>query len=137
MLDAAALQRHSLVLDVNAASGLLTWEALRRAPEGGVWALAYDAQAGEALRQQAERLPDIERPGVLVGDLVQLPALLAACQNQELRFDAIVGRNTLTKYPDKSAALAHLAHACYARTADSRSWKSYRVTANDSQPWWT
>lgn len=108
VLDAAALQRHSLVLDVNAASGLLTWEALRRAPEGGVWALTYDAQAGEALRQQAERLPDIERPGVLVGDIVQLPALLAACQNQELRFDAIVGRNTLTKHQDKGAALAYL-----------------------------
>ena len=42
VLDAAALQRHSLVLDVNAASGLLTWEALRRAPEGGVWALTYE-----------------------------------------------------------------------------------------------
>lgn len=106
VLDAAALQRHSLVLDVNAASGLLTWEALRRAPEGGVWALTYEAQAGEVLRQQAERLPDVERPGVLVGDIAQLPALLAA--HPELRFDAVVGRNTLTRHQDKGVALTHL-----------------------------
>src|SRR5690606_10616568 len=32
VLDAAALSRHSVVLDVRAASGLLTWEALRRVP---------------------------------------------------------------------------------------------------------
>ena len=36
VLDACRLQRHGLVLDLNAGSGLLTWEALRRVPEGGV-----------------------------------------------------------------------------------------------------
>ncbi len=47
VLDAARLQRHSLVLDLNAGSGLLTWEALRRAPEGGVWTLAYAANEAD------------------------------------------------------------------------------------------
>jgi putative ATPase len=108
ILEAAALQRHSLVLDLNAATGLLTWEALRRTPEGGVWALSTDAAAGEALRQQAERLPAVERPVILVGELLNLPTLLAAGGNQEVHFDAIVGRNALTRYPDKTAALACL-----------------------------
>ncbi len=44
VLDAARLQRHSLALDLNAGSGLLTWEALRRAPEGGVWSLVFRAE---------------------------------------------------------------------------------------------
>ena len=105
VLDAAALQRHSLVLDLNAATGLLTWEALRRAPEGGVWALTADPQAGAALQQQAERLPEVERPTVLVGEVVQLPDLLRARGAQDVRFDAAVGRNVLTRCADKTAAL--------------------------------
>ena len=34
----ASLQRHHIVLDLKAGSGLLTWEAIRRVPEGGVYA---------------------------------------------------------------------------------------------------
>ena len=108
VLAAATLQRHSLVLDVNAATGLLTWDALRRTPEGGVWALTPDPAAGEALRQQAERLPDIERPVILVGVLTELAALLARHSTQEVYFDAVVGRNALTKCADKTAALAQI-----------------------------
>jgi putative ATPase len=111
VLDAAALQRHSLVLDLNAATGLLTWEALRRAPEGGVWALTADPQVGAALQQQAERLPEVERPTVLVGEVVQLPGLLRARGAEEVRFDAAVGRNVLTRCTDKTAALRAI-HTC-------------------------
>jgi len=111
VLDAAALQRHSLVLDVNAATGLLTWEAVRRTPEGGVWTLTPDLAAGEALRQQAERLPEVERPVVLVGALTDLPALLGAQGAQEVRFDAVVGRNALTRCADKTGTLVQM-HTC-------------------------
>jgi putative ATPase len=106
VLDAATLQRHSLVLDLNAATGLLTWEALRRVPEGGAWALTGDAQTGAALRQQAQRLPEVERPIVLAGELLHLADLLRARGDQEVRFDAMVGRNVLTRCVDKTAALA-------------------------------
>ncbi|HEY5866432.1 MAG TPA: AAA family ATPase [Candidatus Tectomicrobia bacterium] len=108
VLDAAALQRHSLVLDVNAATGLLTWEALRRTPEGGVWALTPDPAAAAALRQQAERLPDIERPVVLVGMLTDLSALLARESPQEVYFDAVIGRHGFMRCADKTAALAQI-----------------------------
>jgi putative ATPase len=106
VLDAAALQRHSLVLDLNAATGLLTWEALRRAPEGGVWALTGDAQAAEALQQQVKQLPSVERPMVLLGDLLSLPELLRARGDHAVRFDAAVGRNVLTRCLDKTAVLS-------------------------------
>jgi putative ATPase len=111
VLDAAALQRHSLVLDLQAATGLLTWEALRRVPEGGVWALTGGRRIGAALQQQAERLPEVERPIVLVGDLLQLPDLLRARGDQAVRFDAAVGRNVLTRHDEKTAVLTCI-HSC-------------------------
>lgn len=101
----AQVPRHALILDLHAGSGLLTWEALRRAPEGGVFALARDATAATALREQAERLPEIERPQVLQGDPLDLPALLAEHGSGEVRFDLVVGRNALTQHPDKAKAL--------------------------------
>ena len=109
VLDGARLQRHHTVLDLNAGSGLLTWEILRRAPEGGTWALVRDRQTGDGLRQQAERLPEIERPVVLVGEAGELPDLLGLRGEGDLRFDAIVGRNALGPLPDKEGVLRLLA----------------------------
>ena len=102
LFEMAGVQRHHLVLDVNAGSGLLTWEAVRRAPEGGVWALAADEAAGEALRQQAARLSEMERPAVLVGDAAELGYLLALRGEADVRFDVILGRNVFAgSQPDR------------------------------------
>ena len=98
VLDAAHLQRHHTVLDLNAGSGLLTWEAARQTPEGGVWAVTRDEAAADALRQQAARLHELERPKVLLGDLFAVPQLLAAAGDSAVRFNAIVGRNALSPY---------------------------------------
>jgi len=105
VLDAAVIQRHHLVLDLNAGSGLLTWDAARRAPEGGVWALATELQVGQTLRQQASRLPEVERPVVLMGNLGELPEMLELRGDGAVRFDAVIGRNVLTQAPDKQAIL--------------------------------
>jgi putative ATPase len=96
VLDVARHQRHHLVLDLNAGSGLLTWEALRRVPEGGVWALAATAAEADALRELADRLPPLERPTVLQGTLAEISELLALRGEANVRFDAIVGRGALT-----------------------------------------
>jgi putative ATPase len=112
VLDAARLQRHSLVLDLNAGSGLLTWEALRRAPEGGVWSLAFRADEAAALREMAARLAEVERPVILQGALAELPELFALRGEAEVRFDAIVGRGAVASarqnYGDKGAQFENL-----------------------------
>jgi len=111
VLDQARIGRHGLVLDLKAGSGLLTWEALRRAPEGGVYTLARNVRDADALRQLAERLPEPERPVVLQGELAELSDLLAwqgAAQGDALHFDAVVGYNALFDQPDKRAAIAQL-----------------------------
>lgn len=100
LFELAAVKRHHLVLDLNAASGLLTWEALRQAPEGGVWAMTADMQAGEALRQQAERLPELERPVILIGEVQELDYLLSLRGEEDVRFDRILGRNAFTRQTD-------------------------------------
>jgi putative ATPase len=103
----ARLQRHQVALDLNAGSGLLTWEAVRRTPEGGVYALARTQQEASALRQMAEQLPELRRPVILQGDLADLPRLLEAV-DPDIRFDAIIGRNALMARPDKPAVIALL-----------------------------
>ncbi len=49
LFQATQLQRHHLVLDLNARSGLITWEALRQVPEGGVYACVDSAKDYTAL----------------------------------------------------------------------------------------
>jgi putative ATPase len=106
VLDGAALPRHGLVLDLRAGTGLLTWEALRRAPEGGVWALAEDPQSAEALTGLATRLGAVEGPVVIQGVVVELPELLDLRGEADLRFDAVVGRNAVASTPDPAATVA-------------------------------
>jgi putative ATPase len=152
IMQAAQIQRHHLVLDLHAGSGLLTWEALRRAAEGGVIALARTPQDADALRQQASRLPEIERPTILQGDLDDLAALLAHGEpapspssvsgihrssfivHRSPHFDAILGRNALTRHPDKPAAARLLAtllsengHISLAETVPAHTQRLYRL----------
>lgn len=83
IMERARLQRHELVLDLAAGSGLLTWEAVRRVPEGRVYARALTAADESALREQAQALPELDRPVVFRG---RLP-------DPGVRFDAVVGRS--------------------------------------------
>ena len=115
VLDSARLARHSLVLDLRAGSGLIMWEALRRVPEGGVYALARTAKEIGGLRQQVERLSELERPLLLEGSVADLPTLL----DPELRFDAVVGHNILMSEPGKEGSIAILASVVAASGAIS------------------
>ena len=109
LFAAVPVHRHHLILDLNAGSGLLTWEALRLAPEGGVWALARDARSADTLRRQAAQLSELGRPVILQGDLDDLDALLAEAGYDDVRYDLLVGRNVLTQRADRAAILGRLA----------------------------
>lgn len=121
----AKVERHDLVLDLNAGTGLLTWEAIRRAPAGGVWALAAKRQVADAFIQQTRNLDSLERPVILTGAVVDLPQLIAealvgqagslsdtkqddvlpnAGQDVILSYDVIIGRNVFTHLVDKAKA---------------------------------
>jgi putative ATPase len=106
LFSLVSLQRHQVVLDINAESGLLTWEALRHVPEGGVYACALSQADAEALREQAASLTELMRPILLESELVKLPSVLAK-QAPDVRFDCILGRNAFLHESDK-AGILHL-----------------------------
>jgi putative ATPase len=68
----AQLQRHHVILDLNAGSGLLTFEALRRVPEGGVYACTRTSAEAVALQEQVAALPLLKRPFVLSSTLTHI-----------------------------------------------------------------
>lgn len=104
----AALQRHQVVLDLNPGTGLLTWEALRQVPEGGVYACARTPLEATALEQQATALSALARPIMLSASLQELPAVLAA-EHPDLRFDRIIGRNVLVHESDQASLIHQIA----------------------------
>ena len=101
------LERHHLVLDLESNTGLLTWEAMRRVPEGGVWAHSTDKTAAIALHETATYLPELERPEVVQGPLPGLADQVGE-REPDLRFDAVLGRNALGPLADKAEVAAIL-----------------------------
>ncbi len=102
------LERHHLVLDLESNTGLLTWEAMRRVPEGGVWAHSTDKTAAIALHETASYLPELERPEVMQGPLLELAEQVDA-REPGLRFDAVLGRNALGPLGAKAEVAVALA----------------------------
>jgi putative ATPase len=105
IFEAAAVKRDGLVLDLHARTGLLTFEAARRAPDGGVWALAHDDREFETVRAVAERYDLLRRPTVLRSSLSTFDADIRAAAGAPVSFDALVGRNVLGAMPDKIAII--------------------------------
>jgi putative ATPase len=102
LFDLAQPQRHHRILDLNAGSGLLTWEAIRRVPEGGVYACVHAEADAKALKAQSESLPELSRPMILQASLQQLPRVL---REQSIQVDCIIGRNILAGEADKAKAV--------------------------------
>ncbi|MBP5974207.1 AAA family ATPase [Brasilonema sp. CT11] len=103
----AAPARHHIILDLNAVSGLFTWEAVRRVPEGSVYACVHNQADAQALAQQAVALPELVRPIILNTSLSELPNCLANL-TEEVKFDRMIGRNVLMKEVDKSSLIQAL-----------------------------
>jgi putative ATPase len=93
----SAPQRHHVVLIVGARSGLLTWEAVRHVPEGGVFAWTAASTDANALQEQSQALPELQRPVLLTSPPDDL---LSTLDNDHagVRFDRIIGRNTFSQW---------------------------------------
>jgi len=107
-------QRHHVLLDLNASTGLLTWEAIRQVPEGGVVSCVHSDKAYEALIEQSTLLSELTRPKVVkVKDQDWQQALsdrtIAKADTDSAHhvqfFDGIIGRNVLMALEDKPSAI--------------------------------
>lgn len=104
-------QRHHVILDVNAGSGLLLWEGVRRASEGGVYACAWTANQGMALQEQAAMLPELSRPVIWICSPLELPNYLQQQTNTDAHpwlIDRVIGRNLLSHHPEHVVLLRQL-----------------------------
>jgi putative ATPase len=108
LLSLVSLQRHHVVLDLRAGSGLLVWEVVRQTPEGGLFARAETPLIYEALREQSRMLPELLRPVLFSSSLASLPTQIYQ-YDQKLRFDRVVGYNALLPESNKSQHIAALA----------------------------
>ncbi len=142
LFDLAAPQRHHVVLVLNAGDGLLVWEAVRRTPEGGVFAVVGDEEQAQALQAQATMLPELERPTILVASPDEVEALLAHTA-PDVPFDRIVGRNVLgrLKEPERSQVLEQWLRLLrpdgllvLAETVPRRTQRLYRLVDWDGLP---
>ncbi|MEM9451739.1 MAG: AAA family ATPase [Cyanobacteria bacterium P01_E01_bin.6] len=107
LFELADMQRHHVVLDVNAGSGLLTWEAIRHVPEGGVYACVRTPNDAEALQEQAQLLPELRRPIVFQSDVEGITTQLNAIA-PDLLCDRLLGRNVLLAHPNKESMVKTL-----------------------------
>ena len=129
------IERHHVILNLNARTGLLTWEAIRQVPEGGVYAWVQNEADAQALGEQAERLPELRRPIVEFGATPPVQSSEFTPLNLPLRgetpapspylsrsvsaghregwggvkFDRIIGRNVLMAEPNKATILQAIA----------------------------
>ncbi len=87
------IQRHHVVLEVNSQTGLLTWEALRRTPEGSVYTHVPTVQVTQTLEDQVKALSALQRPIFLTGQSSDLKTLIQE-HTPNLQFDWILGRNS-------------------------------------------
>lgn len=100
----APIQRHHRILDLNARTGLLTWEAVRRVPEGGVYARVQTTQDKAALEELAARLPELSRPILFQANLAEVDEILWQ-HTPGLTCDRILGRNALGQASDQEQAI--------------------------------
>ncbi len=105
IFDAASVKRDGLVLDLHARTGLLTFEAVRRAGDGSVWALAYDDKELEAVTAMARHYDALKRPTVVRSTPQTFAVDIRAAAGASVAFDAIVGRSVIAPLPDKISAL--------------------------------
>ncbi len=103
-----SLARYSRVFDVNAGSGLLVWEALRRVPEGSVYCLVESEESKRIIENYSSILPDPERPVLLTGTLALFDPANHPELEKSLRFDAIIGRNPFTGIGSREACFTML-----------------------------
>jgi putative ATPase len=108
LLDLAGIKRSSLILDCYGRTGLLTFEALRRAPEGGVWTLAHDDRAQATLQAAAKGMDTLRQPQIVRTDFEDFDRDLKSAAGKKVRFDIVIGRNILTREKDKAGLVKRL-----------------------------
>jgi len=98
------LQRHFRVLDASAGMGLLLWESCRLVPEGGVYGLIPPEKNSSLIEHYSRQLETVSRPQIIRKTLADF----AASKEADLQFEAVIGRDVLSRSPEKEKLLTHI-----------------------------
>lgn len=93
------------ILDIQAASGLLTFEAMRRCPDGGVFSITTPSKTADNFEALMAQKPELERASIARVQEIT-PESIKAFSGVE--FDAIIGRNFLHTIDDLPGVLASI-----------------------------
>ena len=108
LFEKAQCRRHEIVLDLSGDSGVFTWEALRKAPEGGVWSLVSNTEVGEAVEGKCKDLPELRRPHIVVGSVTDFGQCLEQDGYEQMQFDLVIGRSVLTRVRERVELLSNI-----------------------------
>ncbi len=90
------------ILDIHAASGLLTFEALRRCPEGGIFSIVIPSPTAENFIGLMAQKPSLEQASIARVESITGSSIKAF---PDMEFDAVIGRNFLHQAEDLTAIL--------------------------------
>lgn len=101
IFEVASVARHDRVVDLATRTGLFTFEALRRVPEGQVVAISPSEKVAEVIEQAARaNLGELRQPIVLISPVTQALSAIAANEVTHLepgwQADLITGRDVLS-----------------------------------------
>ena len=103
LFEGLHVARHHCIVVAGDNVGMLLWEALRQAPEGGVWGWFGDTRGLEVARHYAQHLPVPQRPQLQAFDFGAAKALGEPAP--KLRCERIIGFNTLTRCRERATLL--------------------------------
>ena len=104
LFTSLSLRRSDRVLVCNAGHGLLLWEAYRQTPEGLVVAQVQTSTQMQHISHYADSLQSLDKPTILH---VPLESVLPSLEDG-LAFEAIIGRNVLTRLSEKGLLIDRL-----------------------------
>lgn len=109
LFEMAGIDRDSLVLDLQARTGLLALSAARRVSHGAVWALTHDERADKTLRGMTRALDELQRPQIVRVTWADFDSKVREAAGTGVQFTAIVGRNVLGGQSDRPEVLRRVA----------------------------
>ncbi len=92
LCELAGLRRETLALDLGTTAGFLSWEALRRCVEGGVWSRCENGEEAKAMESWSQRLGSLGQPKIWQAPWNRFLQEVQALPERPL-FNVILGAN--------------------------------------------
>jgi putative ATPase len=106
LFDSANIKRDSLILDLHAGTGFITFEAMRRVLEGTIWTLAYNDNEYETIQKLFKEYDFLHRPVLLKSSPLTFDLDIINNSGHNIKFDIIIGRNIICNEPNKIQILS-------------------------------